>query len=86
MRRFVFYDGVSIHAPARRATEIADFALEAYVGFNPRPRTGGDITANIKKARLIGFNPRPRTGGDSISRSSAACNAGFNPRPRTGGD
>ena len=34
-------------------------------GFNPRPRTGGDVAPG-EDPRLIApcFNPRPRTGGD----------------------
>ena len=33
-------------------------------GFNPRPRTGGDIVQLGYLLGNYGFNPRPRTGGD----------------------
>src|SRR5208337_2737742 len=34
---------VSIHAPARGATEIVSDKGESRTSFNPRPRAGGDI-------------------------------------------
>ena len=55
---------VSIHAPARGATEAIPQAILAMYCFNPRPRTGGDQLDTPGSHRQCGFNPRPRTGGD----------------------
>ena len=34
------------------------------MGFNPRPRMGGDILVLSSPGEILGFNPRPRMGGD----------------------
>jgi len=55
---------VSIHAPARGATEMKMKIKDMPIGFNPRPRAGGDICRRRKGGSRICFNPRPRAGGD----------------------
>ena len=37
------------------------------LGFNPRPRTGGDVCLLASVCGRECFNPRPRTGGDPLS-------------------
>ena len=54
--------------------------------FNPRARTGRDVSLRMQTALLCGFNPRARTGRDRLAahrRYSGPC---FNPRARTGRD
>ena len=55
---------VSIHAPAREATTVGPGKTTMTIGFNPRPRTGGDKRPTCGICGTSGFNPRPRTGGD----------------------
>ena len=62
------------------------FSPSTTMGFNPRPREGGDpylMTPVFHHAR---FNPRPREGGDADSRGFCPLSGCFNPRPREGGD
>ena len=45
------------------------------LGFNPRPRAGGDIPACGIRSTKCCFNPRPRAGGDqAISLMDKALN------------
>jgi hypothetical protein len=63
--------------------------MNELTSFNPRPRAGGDKTANVQRflAGFSSFNPRPRAGGDLATRSTLISVANcFNPRPRAGGD
>ncbi len=60
---------VSIHAPARGATEMPMDEFDPCRGatlqcFNPRPRAGGDQVDAGRLMVSISFNPRPRAGGD----------------------
>ena len=55
---------VSIHAPARGATEGEVKEYDLCKGFNPRPRAGGDAVRYARRRVLKRFNPRPRAGGD----------------------
>ncbi len=55
---------VSIHAPARGATDFDIGDVLPLEGFNPRPREGGDSPEAEARTCLRGFNPRPREGGD----------------------
>ena len=76
---------VSIHAPARGATENDHTDLRLAVFQSTRPRGARPIGAWI--CRRIGcFNPRARAGRDYVSRSSFIDWAGFNPRARAGRD
>ena len=56
------------------------------MGFNPRPRVGGDSDASELCTSEVCFNPRPRVGGDLERKASRRGIEGFNPRPRVGGD
>ena len=42
-----------------------------YVGFNPRPRMGGDLFYLRSGQDSDSFNPRPRMGGDMQAKTSA---------------
>ena len=54
---------VSIHAPARGATQPRGYP--GILGsFNPRPRAGGDQRRRAGGYSIFSFNPRPRAGGD----------------------
>ena len=55
---------VSIRAPAWGATWTLRLPGESNIGFNPRPRVGGDAQSKPSQDKLKGFNPRPRVGGD----------------------
>ncbi len=77
---------VSIHAPARGATELSTGYPQVIHSFNPRPRTGGDACNCHLFDMLDCFNPRPRTGGDLMFVAFLFARLCFNPRPRTGGD
>ena len=77
---------VSIHALAKRATNVLRRQLCHTICFNPRPREEGDSCYTSKKLYLARFNPRPREEGDSkpvLARGVSQC---FNPRPREEGD
>ena len=63
-------DLVSIHAPARGATNVVEELYRGQEGFNPRPRTGGDAFKAKVFTNPERFNPRPRTGGDSFRRKA----------------
>jgi len=77
---------VSIHAPARGATNAHPSAVGQCPRFNPRTRTGCDTEAEIRKYREFSFNPRTRTGCDDYSFIEIDNRKGFNPRTRTGCD
>ncbi len=55
---------VSIHAPARGATNLQQRGGLHNESFNPRPRAGGDIEDRMQVYKVASFNPRPRAGGD----------------------
>ena len=58
-------DRVSIHAPARGATDPAVHERIATDGFNPRPCARGDVGVSRRLERTTGsFNPRPCARGD----------------------
>ena len=65
---------VSIHAPARGATDGCIQGFNRVDGFNPRPRAGGDQSSPSRSGPPQCFNPRPRAGGDACLR------AGVKPR------
>ncbi len=77
---------VSIHAPARGATNIqAGKTLEGK--FQSTPPRGGRRCYFFNATRQhSGFNPRPRAGGDSTLGMKPTTTFCFNPRPRAGGD
>ena len=55
------------------------------MGFNPRPRTGGDRGRQVTPQRHGRFNPRPRTGGDVAVASRRCTRSTFQSAPPHGG-
>ena len=56
-------DSVSIHAPARGATELRPTGPGCIDGFNPRPRAGGDTSTRICPVATCRFQSTPPRGG-----------------------
>ena len=57
------------------------------IGFNPRPRTGGDIaTAQAQVAHCQVSIRAPARGATALKAGLLRPSGSFNPRPRTGGD
>ena len=54
---------VSIHAPARGATQFVAITIAVIVCFNPRPRAGGDYDDTVVRQRLNVFQSTPPRGG-----------------------
>ena len=57
---------ISIHAPARGATQKAILNLSNQTDFNPRSREGSDKKAAVVCAEFVDFNPRSREGSDRM--------------------
>ena len=58
---------ISIHAPAKGATQAAGRLQRIHADFNPRSREGSDGTLAVTQfPTIIDFNPRSREGSDSI--------------------
>ena len=79
-------DAVSIHAPAREATQRRRRLRSLgrlFQSTPPRGKRRARRTATL--CAMSSFNPRPRAGSDQ-SASSRARARGFNPRPRAGSD
>jgi len=55
---------VSIHAPAKGATQATPFLIRQTC-FNPRAREGRDKRMNTRRALVFSFNPRAREGRDT---------------------
>ena len=62
---------ISIHAPARGATNRKYSKLENILDFNPRSRTGSDKGKCERCGYEENFNPRSRTGSDTSLSSRA---------------
>ncbi len=62
---------VSIHAPARGATSRQRRGRHLWQRFNPRARTGRDVSPRGGQRHSPGFNPRARTGRDLARESQA---------------
>ena len=56
---------ISIHAPARGATQAAEAVDRMDEDFNPRSREGSDTAPAIPVIIGINFNPRSREGSDA---------------------
>jgi len=56
------------------------------LGFNPRPRMGGDCTEHILLSTCSKFQSTPPHGGRPRATCFCQRNGCFNPRPRMGGD
>ena len=57
---------VSIPAPVKGATCPGVRCISCGIGFNPRPREGGDRFRVRLSPIRSSFNPRPREGGDPV--------------------
>ena len=75
---------VSIHASAREATPDHCAAWAWSIRFNPRLRTGGDMSSPGGKPVVCCFNPRLRTGGDGPGRSLTVLTQRFQSTPPHG--
>ena len=67
---------VSIHAPARGATQSAHAHHRPRHCFNPRARTGRDFPVANCAGVVVSFNPRARTGRD-LKRHKGAYSSAF---------
>ena len=77
---------VSIHAPARGATDSQPVCGRRPKCFNPRPRAGGDATSRPQRetAPKVSIHA-PARGRDMAAKPAfVAIAMGFNPRPRAG--
>ena len=88
-RRNHLYDtilqcNVSIHAPARGATEFSR-PHERLVLFQSTPPHGGRRHTIWKEPLWVSFNPRPRTGGDMTAEAEDLRRAMFQSTPPHGG-
>ena len=78
---------VSIHAPARGATEAIAFGLPPEPCFNPRSRTGSDAAAAATSRRHSAVSIHaPARGATPADCPSRTARRSFNPRSRTGSD
>ena len=77
---------ISIHAPARGATEFVLVACWWSLYFNPRTREGCDGKTLLAQWAAGDFNPRTREGCDPTSAETMRSVADFNPRTREGCD
>ena len=78
---------VSIHAPVRGATRYNEVSNKKRLGFNPRPRAGGDRhhrRLNIP-CGTVSIHAPVRGATLSYARIGPGMKS-FNPRPRAGGD
>jgi len=79
-------DRVSIHAPAKGATNEEIKTLIPIFCFNPRAREGRDCLPKKKIKGGNSFNPRAREGRDSRQTAIIMFVSRFNPRAREGRD
>ncbi len=81
------HEEVSIHAPARGATEPQGKLVTPIGVFQSTPPRGGRLGRWRSRLRRGDcFNPRPRAGGDGPLHGLPRNHVSFNPRPRAGGD
>ena len=77
---------VSIHAPARGATDTTFCPRRQTRCFNPRAREGRDSYRYEETLNSLCFNPRAREGRDRPTIRVIFPSSGFNPRAREGRD
>ena len=77
---------VSIHAPARGATDTANYAGLYYCVSIHAPARGATPVIADTLARSEGFNPRTREGCDVLGYLKREVKRRFNPRTREGCD
>ena len=78
---------ISIHAPAKGATQAPHSILNFLAYFNPRSREGSDIRVSMYSRYFSKyFNPRSREGSDAVKQLRKRHKLHFNPRSREGSD
>ena len=77
---------ISIHAPARGATDDVVQHEDVGVNFNPRTREGCDARAHPREERTAGFQSTHPRGVRPQSRCRRMRRTHFNPRTREGCD
>jgi len=77
---------VSIHAPAQGATAPVLILDDVGVGFNSRPRAGGDNSQDSRYVLTDVSIHAPAQGATSLCRWTPSSIWSFNSRPRAGGD
>jgi len=80
-------DGVSIHAPARGATILIPVSVPVRDSFNPRARTGRDLTLDhvLNNGSKVSIHA-PARGATNELIQIRSIRSSFNPRARTGRD
>ena len=76
---------VSIHAPARGATNAAGWDRPVCQRFNPRPRAGGDTSPSPRMQQSSVFQSTPPRGGRQVWLSVLAVHNWFQSTPPRGG-
>ena len=76
---------VSIHAPARGATSSIIVTVTPEIGFNPRPRTGGDFSEGCFWPKSGAFQSTPPHGGRPPLSTARSTTARFQSTPPHGG-
>ena len=76
---------VSIHAPARGATNESISVASVMLGFNPRPREGGDRLVWWRLIRSSEFQSTPPRGGRPFPHSMQLTRLMFQSTPPRGG-
>ena len=78
---------ISIHAPAKGATQIVQMKSNMRKNFNPRSREGSDqLRTQRNGGAYDNFNPRSREGSDMLGFYFTVHFLYFNPRSREGSD
>ena len=63
-----YQSGISIHAPAKGATDIQLGLVARILHFNPRSREGSDRLTISSSPPARYFNPRSREGSDGLTQ------------------
>ena len=77
---------VSIHAPARGATNQQARCLRSFLVSIHAPARGATCRSSARIAAVYGFNPRTRAGCDIVPMGFPSFVTSFNPRTRAGCD
>ena len=77
---------ISIHAPARGATELAKRKVDVAQISIHAPARGATMQSIYIRLAIYYFNPRSREGSDTGGNLVITLPADFNPRSREGSD
>ena len=72
LAQYLKKSNISIHAPARGATDMRSGKLDHHINFNPRSREGSDKYPFPTSRTNYDFNPRSREGSDRSSSGRSA--------------